>query len=585
MGDSLGHRRLAAILAADVAGYTRLVEQDTDGTVAAWKAVRDDVIKPGVDGTSGRIIKFTGDGFLAEFPSVQDAVTCAIALQNELKPSSLNFRMGINVGDITDDGGDVHGEGVNIAARLEALDEPGGICISGDVYNQILNRIDNAFTNMGEREVKHVSRPVRVYSVDLNGASHEPENLSTEILETPDIPSIAVLPFDNMSGDPEQEYFSDGIVEDIITALSGFRSIFVIARNSSFTYKGKAVDIKKVGIELGVRYVLEGSVRKSASRVRITAQLIEADTGTHLWAERYDRTLEDVFDLQDEITETIVAAIRPELEIAEQERARKKPASDLGAWEHYQRGMWYAYKFEAEYADKAEACFNDALKISPRYAPALSGLAWVDFFRAILFFPLKTPISRQELLQRGLDRAADAIKADDKDAFPQFVYGRLLSLTGEFDEAIERLSLAIEINPNHAMAYHGLGYAYALSGQPEEAVQQFDTALRLSPHDPYRWAFMTMKAFSLMMCRRFDEATEWGRRAIQICPDQFWPYVHVIIALAHSGKLEEAKQTFSELKKVKPDFSRAFISETIWFRHEADLEFVIEGLRMAGMED
>jgi len=291
-------RRLAAILAADVAGYTRLVELDTDGTVAAWKSARDNVIKPLVDKKSGHIIKFTGDGFLVEFPSVQDAVFCAITLQAQLTSSPLDFRMGINVGDIVDDGGDVHGEGVNIAARLEALAEPGGICVSGDVYNQVRNRIEADFRDMGEKEIKHVSQPVRVYAIGVSerGPSESP------VPEIPDKPSIAVLPFDNMSGDPEQEYFSDGITEDIITELSRFQSLFVIARNSSFAFKGEAIDITDVAKKLGVQYVVEGSVRKASNRVRITAQLIEASTGNHLWAERYDRDLADIFDVQDEVS-------------------------------------------------------------------------------------------------------------------------------------------------------------------------------------------------------------------------------------------------------------------------------------------
>ena len=331
-------RRLAAILAADVAGYTRLVELDTDGTVAAWKSARDNVIKPLVDKKSGHIIKFTGDGFLVEFPSVQDAVVCAITLQEELKSSSLNFRIGINVGDITDDGSDVHGEGVNIAARLEALAEPGGICISGDVYNQVRNRIDAVFKDMGEQEVKHVSQPVSVYAINPAKQKTSDHQISpTPAL--PDKPSIAVLPFDNLSGDPDQEYFADGMTEDITTGLTRFRSLFVIARNSTFAYKGKSPDVREVARDLGIRYVLEGSVRRVGERIRITGQLIDAETGIHLWAERYDRELEDIFAVQDEVTEAIVAAIAPEIGDVERKRAQRKPAGNLDAWELYQRGL------------------------------------------------------------------------------------------------------------------------------------------------------------------------------------------------------------------------------------------------------
>jgi adenylate cyclase len=304
------------------------VELDTDGTVAAWKSARDNVIKPLVDKKSGHIIKFTGDGFLVEFPSVQDAVACAITLQVELRSSFLNFRIGINVGDITDDGGDVHGEGVNIAARLEALAEPGGICISGDVYNQVRNRIDAVFKDMGEQEVKHVSRPVSVYAINPPEQKMS-DHITPPTSALPDKPSIAVLPFDNMSGDPEQEYFSDGITEDIITELSRFRSLFVIARNSSFAFKGQAIDITEIGKKLGVKFVVEGSVRKAGDRIRITAQLIETSTGNHLWAERYDRDLTDIFAVQDEVAAQIVTMVPGHVDIANRVQAERKPAQDM----------------------------------------------------------------------------------------------------------------------------------------------------------------------------------------------------------------------------------------------------------------
>ncbi len=386
MGESTPHlRRLSAVLMADIAGYTRLVEMDTDGTVAAWKIARSEIIEPTIAEFSGSIVKFTGDGFLAEFSSVQDVVNCAVELQRRLIHSSLEFRMGVSLGDIVDDGKDIHGEGINIAARIESLAQPRSINITGPVYEAVKNRVDVSFEDTGEHTVKNVSEPVRVYRVvDQQHVPDAPDIRAAPILELPDKPSIAVLPFDNMSGDPEQEYFSDGVVEDIITALSGFRSIFVIARNSSFAYKGIAKDVTSIGIELGVRYVLEGSVRKSATRVRITAQLIEASSGVHLWAKRYDRILEDVFELQDEITETIVAAIEPELELAERERAHRKSAGDLDAWEKYQRGMWHAYKFNGEDAQRAETFFSAALESNPDYAPALAGLAWLDFLGVLL---------------------------------------------------------------------------------------------------------------------------------------------------------------------------------------------------------
>jgi adenylate cyclase len=584
-------RRLAAILCADVVGYSRLMGEDDAGTLAALKALRKELFAPTVAEHHGRIVKLMGDGALVEFPSVVDAVECAVAVQHGMaernagvpKDKCIAFRIGVNLGDIIIEGNDIYGDGVNVAARLQELAAPGGIALSATAHEHAIAKVDVGFADGGEHELKNIAKPVRVYhwSDDANRQADIADTESS--LPLPDKPSIAVLSFDNMSGDSEQEYFSDGVAEDIITALSSFRSIFVIARNSSFVYKNTAHDIKKIGIELGVRYVLEGSVRKSASRVRITAQLIDAISGVHLWAERYDRVLEDVFDLQDEITATIVAAIHPELETAERERARVKSASDLDAWDCCQRGMWHGYVFDSENSEKAERCFNNALAIAPQYAPALTGLSWLDFQRVILGYANREPISRDDLIERGLQRASAATRADDRDAFAQYVFGRLLSVKGEFDEAIERLKRAISFNPNYALAYHGLGYAYALGGFPEKAVAQFDTALRLSPRDSYRWAFLTMRAFSLVMCGDYEDAIECGRLARLERPDQFWCYSHTIIALVQLGRLEEAAKAFNDLLVVKPDFSIATIDYTIRFKHAADRKFCIESLRQAGL--
>ena len=588
-------RKLVAVLYADVVGYSRLTGADEVGTHEQLSTSLD-LITQSIEETTGRVVHYAGDAVLAEFQSVVTAVETALDIQRSLaemgadidEDKRIRYRIGINLGEVIVDRNDVYGDGVNIAARLESLAEPGGVCISDDVYRQVTGKIAAHFRDIGERELKNISGRVRAYHVGALSSPSTPDAHgapSEEMLQLPDKPSIAVLPFDNMSGDPEQEYFSDGMAEDIITALSSFRSIFVIARNSSFVYKGIAKDVKQIGSELGVRYVLEGSVRKSATRVRITAQLIEAASGIHLWAQRYDRVIEDVFALQDEMTETIVAAIEPELEVAERERARRKPAGGLDAWEHYQRGMWHAYKFNGEDASLAEVCFIESLASEPDYAPALAGLAWVDFQRVLFHYPAKEPISRDDLLQRGLEKAAAAVRADSKDAFALFVFGRLLSLNGDFDEAIERLARAIEFNPNYALAYHGLGYAFTLGGNPGEAVAQFDKALRLSPQDPYRWAFLTMRAFALVLTKEYQDAVEWGRRAISEQPRMFWPYVHVTSALGHLGRHEEAARTFAELLKVKPEFSSATIDETIRFRRITDRELLLNGLRKAGLQE
>jgi TolB-like protein len=366
MADQSIQRRLAAILAADVAGYTRLMEEDSEGTVAAWQDARETVIKTEVASHSGKIVKLTGDGFLVEFPTVQDAVNCAIAMQGGLTSSSLDFRMGVNLGDIIDDGEDIHGEGVNIAARLEGLAEPGGIVISGDVHNQVRNRIDAEYEDMGPQEVKNVSAPVQAYALKLEFGTDSRRNEASHIEK----PSIAILPFDNLSGDPEQEYFSDGITEDIITALSRIRQFLVIARNTTFTYKDQAVDVGAVARELGVRYVLEGSVRKSGERVRITAQLIDGETGNHLWAEKYDRNLEDIFEVQDEITQVVSSAIEPEITKAEFARAQSKQPDDLDAWGQFQKGKYHFYRANEADLDIARQLVRGSIRKAPRFQPS-----------------------------------------------------------------------------------------------------------------------------------------------------------------------------------------------------------------------
>ena len=486
-------RKLTAILAADVVGYSRLMREDETGTLERLKSLLKEVVRPRVTARKGRIVKLMGDGLLAEFPSVVEAVQSAIEIQQNMAgreadlpaKQRIRLRIGVNLGDIIVEGSDIYGDGVNLAARLEAIADPDGISVSGTVFDHVKGKVGLGFEDLGEQQLKNIDDPVRVYRVVLDSGVDAIEAVGTsavsaDLLELPDKPSIAVLPFDNMSGDPEQEYFSDGITEDIITELSGFRSIFVIARNSSFVYKGQAKDIKQVGRELGVRYILEGSVRKSVRRVRITAQLVEAATGNHLWAQRYDRVLEDVFELQDEITETIVAAIEPELESAERERARRKSPDNLDAWESYQRGMWHAYKFNSEDGVRAEQYFRQALASAPHYAPALAGLAYLNFHKIIFNYSATERITREALLDQAIEEASHAVQADDRDSFAQFVLGRLLSLKGHFDKAIERLELAVDLNPNSALAHHGLGYAFTVAGR---------LPARRGPRSPWRFAF------------------------------------------------------------------------------------------------
>ena len=498
-------RRLAAILAADVAGYTRLVEKDTDGTVAAWKSARDDVIKPLVDKKSGYIIKFTGDGFLVEFPSVQDAVACAIALQEELRTSSLNFRMGINVGDITDDGGDVHGEGVNIAARLEALAEPGGICISGDVYNQVRNRIDAEFRDMGEKEIKHVSQPIRVYAIGVAQRSVS----GNPVPELPDKPSIAVLPFDNMSGDSEQEYFSDGISEDIITDLSKISGLHVIARNSSFVFKGANVNIKQAATELGVRYVLEGSVRKSGDRVRITAQLIDSSSGGHLWAERYDRVLENIFDLQDEIAGNIVNALRVKISSSEERAIENKPTKNVVAYEFCLHGRSLLRDMTRDAVELAATMFEKAIAIEPHYVQALAGLA--DFGSMLQFhYQLSETEAKKILAYCKL-----ALEIDPNSSEAHASYGRFLSLKiEEHEKAAREFQIAIELSPESFEAHYYFGLMYLMTDDwAEKSVSLMRQAYALAEFD-LQAGMMLMTA--LEGTSRHEEGQEIAKQVLRI---------------------------------------------------------------------
>ncbi len=367
-------RRLAAILAADVVGYSRLTGVDEEGTIARLRALRRELIDPAIDTHRGRIVKTTGDGILIEFASVVDAVRCAVEVQREITTRNtdvradqrIEFRVGIHIGDVVVDGDDLLGDGVNVAARLEGIAEPGAICLSRAAYEQVHGKLDLVAEDMGEQRLKNIARPMRAYRVLLDKGLHKPG----PALPLPDKPSIAVLAFANMSGDPEQEYFSDGLAEDIITSLSHSRSLFVIARNSSFTYKGRAVDVKQIARELGVRYVLEGSVRRGGNRVRVTAQLIDAETGNHIWAERYDRDFADVFAVQDEITQAVAIAIEPTVAEMERQRAVRKPPENLGAWEAYQRGLWHMSRISSEENETAKHFFRRAIECDPNFAAA-----------------------------------------------------------------------------------------------------------------------------------------------------------------------------------------------------------------------
>jgi len=533
-------RRLVAILAADVAGYTRLVELDTDGTVAAWKSARDNVVKPLVDKKSGHIIKFTGDGFLVEFPSVQDAVGCAITMQEELRSSSLNFRMGVNVGDITDDGSDVHGEGVNIAARLEALAEPGGICISGDVYNQVRNRIDASFKDMGKQEVKHVSQPVSVYAINPTEQKMS-DHITPPTPALSDKPSIAVLPFDNMSGDSEQEYFSDGITEDIITELSRFRSLFVIARNSSFAFKGQAIDIIEIGKKLGVKFVVEGSVRKAGDRIRITAQLIETSTGNHLWAERYDRKLEDIFAVQDEVASQIVTMVPGQVDIANRVHAERKHAKDMNAYDLVLRAE---HKINWNLAShESEQLLKRALGIDPTYARAHARLA---FFYAYGIFVHGQDVN--EAASSARIHAETAIKLDPADPIVHLSAAEVYLLAGEHSLASHHIDKAIALNPNEFTAMAVGAEIKAYLGDYETAVKWANRAALSDPYsaDSFREAYFDAHYLGGQYELALEQMVGWQDHGPYI-------YLSAAAAFAQLDRMDEAREAVQQFEMNRPE--------------------------------
>jgi adenylate cyclase len=591
MAEQRAQRRLAAILAADVVGYSRLMRADESGTLAQLKAIRSELIDPKIAEYGGRIVKTTGDGILIEFPSAVDAIQHAIDVQTSMQPRNadlpqdrrMEIRIGINVGDVVVEGEDLFGDGVNVAARLEGLAEPGGICISGNAYEQVRDKLQTRFEDLGEQTVKNIDRPVQAYRVSLDDigqseesdAENEPKPQSSQ-----DKPSIAVLPFDNMSGDPEQEYFSDGITEDIITALSQIRQFFVIARNTTFTYKGQAVDVQAIARELGVRYVLEGSIRHAGNRIRVTAQLIDGDTGNHIWAERYDRDLADIFAVQDEITTTVVGAIEPELSRAEQARARRKSSGNLDAWDLFQRGVWHSWRNNSEDLLEAQLLFQRAIELDPEFCLAHAYLA-VTIWRAVLFRFVKDPT---DAMDKALVSATQAIAIDNSDAYAHWAMGVIHMHRREHELAKEELERAIELNPSFASAYQWLGWTMAYDRQPEEGIRKVQEAQRLSPNDPSAWGMILIQAQANFNMKKFAEAERLGRQAKRVT-DNFAINCLLLASMGHTGRTEGKETVLQDLLKVEPRFTVQGIAEVFPFRYQEDIDIWVEGLRLAGVPE
>jgi TolB-like protein/class 3 adenylate cyclase/tetratricopeptide (TPR) repeat protein len=588
-------RRLAAVLAADVAGYSRLMGGDEEGTLARLKAVRKALVDPTIASHRGRIVKTTGDGMLIEFASAVDAVRSAVEVQRSVAEQNatvpqdqrIEFRIGIHVGDIIFDDNDIFGDGVNIAARLEGIAEPGGVCMSDDTHRQIRGKVEIACDDLGPQALKNIAEPMRAWRVQLGGqsaATAQPGSPAGQAppLALPDGPSIAVLPFQNISGDPEQEYFADGMVEEIITALSRFQHLFVIARNSSFTYKGRAVDVKQVGRELGVRYVMEGSVRKAGNRVRINGQLIDTATGAHLWADRFEGGLENVFDLQDQVTASVVSAIGAKLEKVEIERAKRKPTGSLDAYDYYLRGMASFYRWTKEDVSEALRLSYKAIEIDPEFSSAYGLAAWCYFFRMVNGW---TTDSVQEAAETTR-LARHVAELGNDDAVALSFSGVALGYVAEDVEGGVVLSdRALVLNPNLATAWIASATLRAFLGDANMAAEHAARAMRLSPLDPLMFLIDTIAALAHFVAGRYAEAWPLAERACRERPD-FLGAVRVAAATnALAGRLNEARGFIARALQFDPELRISNLKNRVtWFRPE-DFAKYAEALRKAGLPE
>jgi len=585
-------RRLAAVLAADIAGYSRLMGADEEGTLERLKACRRALIDPRIAEYRGRIVKTTGDGMLVEFASAVDAVRCASEIQRGMANSNVDvpngkrieFRVGIHVGDIIIDDNDIFGDGVNIAARLEGIAEPGGICISDDAYRQIRGKTEIAYDDMGSQSLKNISEPMRAWRAQ--SATAAPTLVSADCspptLALPDKPSIAVLPFQNMSGDLEQEYFADGMVEEIVTALCRFKQLFVIARNSSFTYKGRAVDLKQVGRELGVAYVLEGSVRKSGNMLRITGQLIDAKTGGHLWADRFEGGLEDIFQLQDKVTINVISALIPKLEQVEIDRVKRKPTESLDAYDNYLRAVASAMPYTREGDTEALRLFYRAIELDPDFAVAYGRAAWIFVTRKSNGWL----VDRERELAEGTRLARCAAELGNDDAAALCWAGFALAyLAHELDEGIALLDRALNLNPNLAAAWYVSGWLMVYFGEPVEAIERFATAMRLSPRDPLIFRMHAGVAYAHFFASQYDEASAWAERAVRARPTWLTAVRMAAVSGALAGRLDEAKKSMERMREMDPELRISTLKDLLPLRRAEDFAKWADALRLAGLPE
>ena len=584
---------MAAVLAADVAGYSRLMGRDEERTLAQLKTLRRGLIDPAVAAHRGRIVKTSGDGMLVEFASAVDAIRCAVELQQAVAKENagvppelrIEFRIGIHVGDIIIDDDDIFGDGVNIAARLEGIAAPGGICISDDAQRQIRGKLDVVFDDMGPQELKNIAEPMRSWCLrfgDQGSASPSPSSLPSRVhqLALPDKPSIVVLPFDNMSAEPGQDFLADGIVEAITSALSRIRSFFVIARTSAFTYKGRARDAREIGRELGVAYLLEGSVQKFGNRLRIIVQLIETEAGAHVWSSRFDGTMDEFFEFEDRITEQVAGALQPSVRIAEIERSRRKRPQDLGSYDYTMRAMPHVWALEKEESAKAIELLETALTIDPNYPLALSLAGWCHAQRSV--YNWAEDIAESQRKAQSLAEQAAQMSGDDPIILA--VLGAVHTFVRNHGTARILLERAVTLDPNAAWAWSRLGWVENYADQPKKAIEHFQRALRLSPIDPINFNNYVGIGSAHEISQEYDEAAALYRRGLQERPNARWIYRNLAACLSGAGRMEEAQQAYAELMRSYPDLTIPKFKQAMVFSPSA-LERMAENLRKLGLPE
>ncbi len=581
MTEERAKRKLSGILSADAVGYSRLMEEDEASTIRILEESKG-LMSELIEQFKGRVVDASGDNLLAEFGSVVDATECAVKIQQELKTKNaelpdnrkMEFRIGVNLGDVVEKADRIYGDGVNIAARVEGLAEPGGICISGRVYDQVENKLDLGYEYIGERTVKNIKKPLRVYRVGMETRSVAEVRKAFDL---PEKPSVAVLPFVNMSRDSDQEYFSDGITEDLITDLSKISGLFVIARNSVFTYKGKAVKVQEVSQDLGVRYVLEGSVRKSGERVRITAQLIDATTGGHLWAERYNRDLKDIFAVQDEVTQQIISALKVKVEKVEQERALRKETANLNAFDYNLRGWWYYHRFTRDTNDKAREMFEKAIELDPEFAIAFAGLGFTYYEEWANQWSQDS-----QTLEQAFELAIRATALNDSSPEAHRILGDVYLYKRQYGQAIAERKKAVALDPNNADGLAGFGEVTVYNGQIEDGIALIKKAIRLNPHH-HIWYFWVLGLASAL-AGRYDEAEEILERAVICNPDFLSSHVILAVIYVETGRLNEAHTEVAEIMRLSPDFSLKFLKEMIPVKDQEIIGWATGVLTKAGLK-